>query len=113
MHFSTGLTSTVALNIGISAAPAPRDDPRYVQLRIYSEPGCFEQNRGEMGIYSDKLNKCQTFGGTTVKSVRFEYTLRDNLTLYDDITCHLNHHDVEINTCLSGDNEYGSYLVQC
>ncbi|KAE8371169.1 hypothetical protein BDV26DRAFT_303100 [Aspergillus bertholletiae] len=115
MLFCTGLASTIALNIGISAASAPRGDPRYVQLRIYSEPGCFEQNKGEMGIYGDKLNKCWTFGGATVKSVRFEYTLRDNCTvaIYDDVTCHLNRHDVEINTCLSGDNEYGSYLVHC
>ncbi|KAB8231346.1 hypothetical protein ETB97_001525 [Aspergillus alliaceus] len=115
MLFSTIIASTMALTMGVSAAPAPRDDPRYVQLRIYGESGCFEQNQGEMGIYGDKLNKCQTFGDTTVKSVRFEYALRDNCTvaIYNDITCHLNRHDVKINTCLSGDKEYGSYLVQC
>ncbi|OGM39120.1 hypothetical protein ABOM_012252 [Aspergillus bombycis] len=81
MLVSTGLASAIALNIGISAAPALRADSRYIQLRIYSEPGCFKQNRGEMGIYGDKLNKCWTFGGTTAKSVRFEYMLRDNCTV--------------------------------
>ncbi|KAE8386941.1 hypothetical protein BDV23DRAFT_186819 [Aspergillus alliaceus] len=115
MIFRTGLASTIALAIGISAASAPQDDFRYVQLRIYSETSCFEKNQGEMGIYGNKLNKCQTFGATRVKSVRFEYMLRDNCTvaIYNDITCQLNRHDIDINTCLSGDKEYSSFLVQC
>ncbi|KAB8226963.1 uncharacterized protein BDW43DRAFT_28668 [Aspergillus alliaceus] len=115
MLFSTGLASSIALAMGNPAASAPQDDSRYVQLRIYSDFGCFEQNQGEMGIYGDKLNKCQTFGTTTVKSVHFEYMLHDNCTvaLYNDVNCHLNRYNVEINSCLTGDKEYSSYFVQC
>ncbi|KAF7596018.1 hypothetical protein BBP40_003798 [Aspergillus hancockii] len=115
MLFSTILASVAALGLGVSAAPTPDADPRYAQLRLYGEPGCSAQNLGELGVYGDRINECQTFGDDTIRSVRFEYKLRDNCTLavYNDVTCHLNRHDVEIRTCLSGDKEYGSYIVQC
>ncbi|KAB8067389.1 hypothetical protein BDV29DRAFT_163428, partial [Aspergillus leporis] len=80
MLFSTILASTIALGMRISAAPAPEADPRYVQLRIFGEPGCSAQNEGELGVYGDHVNKCQTFGDNTVKSLSFEYKLLDNCT---------------------------------
>ncbi|KAF5855663.1 hypothetical protein ETB97_008824 [Aspergillus alliaceus] len=117
MLFSAVLASTITFVIGISAARAraPWDDPHYVQLRIYGKPGCFEQNQGEMGIYGNKLSKYQIFNSTAVKSVYFEYALRDNCTvaIYNNITCHLNCRNIQINTCLSNSKEYSSYLVQC
>ncbi|KAE8145974.1 hypothetical protein BDV25DRAFT_58856 [Aspergillus avenaceus] len=116
MFLSTIFTSIAALSLGVSAAPTVNAYPRYAQLRLYGEPGCFDQNLGELGVYDERLNSCQTFGDDyTIRSVAFEYRLRDNCTVsvYDDVTCNLNRHDVELGACLSGDKQYGSYLVQC
>ncbi|KAB8229568.1 uncharacterized protein BDW43DRAFT_314768 [Aspergillus alliaceus] len=92
MLFNTGLASTIALAIGIFADPAPQDDSRYVQLRIYSEPGYLWH--------------------TTVNSVCFEHMLCNDSTvaIYNDVTCHCNRHNVEINTCLSNDKEHSDYF---
>lgn len=80
MLFTTVLASAFTLAIGASAAPAPDANPRYAQLRIFGEPGCSELNQGEIGVYGDQLNKCQTFGDNTVRSVSFEYKLLNNCT---------------------------------
>ncbi|KAJ5352038.1 hypothetical protein N7541_002852 [Penicillium brevicompactum] len=109
---------SLALALGASAMPARRADPantRFVQLRLYGEPSCSAQNLGELGVYGDSVNKCQTFGTDTIRSVSFEYKYADNCTLavYNDVTCHLNRHDVNVGTCLSGDKSYGSYIVEC
>lgn len=80
MLFNTILASAAILAVGVSAAPAPDVNPRYAQLRIFGEPGCSEQNQGEIGVYRDQLNKCQTFGDNNVRSVSFEYKLLNNCT---------------------------------
>lgn len=69
MHSKAVIASIMALGMG--AASAPASYTRYAQLRLYGEPGCYEQNMGELGIYD--VNKCQTFGGDeTIRSVSFE-----------------------------------------
>lgn len=80
MFSSTILASALALALGVSASPTRRADPRYVQLRLYGEPGCSAQNLGELGVYGDSINKCQTFGDDTIRSVSFEYKYFDNCT---------------------------------
>lgn len=86
MFFNTIFTSILALSLGVSAAPTPAAtdiDPgniRKVQLRLYGEPGCSAQNLGELGVYGDKVNKCQTFGAEQVRSVRFESQLAKGCT---------------------------------
>jgi hypothetical protein len=72
MFFSTVFISTIALTLGVSAIPASPINSRYVQLRLYGEPGCSALNLGELGVYGDKVNSCQTFGSDTVRSVSFE-----------------------------------------
>ncbi|KAF5859646.1 hypothetical protein ETB97_002557 [Aspergillus alliaceus] len=96
MLFNTGLASTITLAIGIFADPAPQDDSRYVQLRIYSEPGCFEQNQGKMGTYDKNSTNARP--------------LAHHLAIYNDVTCHCNRHNVKINTCLSNDKEHSDYF---
>ncbi|KAB8203360.1 hypothetical protein P875_00042516 [Aspergillus parasiticus SU-1] len=117
MLFTTILASTIALGMGVSAAPrpAPPADTRYVQLRLWGEPGCSALNQGELGVYGGALNQCQTFDNTIVKSVRFEAKYFDTCTvaLYDDVTCSSNRQEVQVGTCLSSDAQYSSYLVEC
>ncbi|KAJ5871892.1 uncharacterized protein N7529_004245 [Penicillium soppii] len=115
MFFSTVFISTITLTLGVSAIPASPINSRYVQLRLYGEPGCSALNLGELGVYGDKVNSCQTFGSDTVRSVSFEANYVEGCTLavYNDVTCHLNRHDVDVKTCLAGDKSYGSYIVEC
>ncbi|KAB8267347.1 hypothetical protein AFCA_011597 [Aspergillus flavus] len=118
MLFTTILASTLALSMGVSAAPrpAPPADTRYVQLRLWGEPSCSALNQGELGVYGGALNQCQTFNNNTiVKSVRFEAKYFDTCTvaLYDDVTCSSSPHEIQLETCLSSDAQYRSYLVQC
>ncbi|KAJ5391353.1 hypothetical protein N7509_006843 [Penicillium cosmopolitanum] len=115
MHFTTILASAIALAMGASAMPAPPADTRYAQLRLFGEPGCSAQNEGELGVYGDYVNKCNTFpGDTPYRSVSFEYAINNcSLRVYSDVTCHLDAHDVPVQTCLSGDKVYRSYEVHC
>jgi hypothetical protein len=81
MFFNTILVSAIALTgISVSASPTPRADPRYVQLRLYGQSGCKAENLGELGVYGDSINKCQTFGDDTIRSVSFEYKYFENCT---------------------------------
>jgi hypothetical protein len=78
MHFTTILASAIALAMGASAMPAPPADTRYAQLRLFGEPGCSAQNEGELGVYGDYVNKCNTFpGDTPYRSVSFEYAINN------------------------------------
>ncbi|KAJ5224453.1 uncharacterized protein N7469_007956 [Penicillium citrinum] len=114
MQLTTVFVSAIAFAMGVSAIPAPPADTRYAQLRLFGEPGCSAQNQGELGVYGDYVNKCNTFGDTTVKSVSFEYAINNcTLRVYSDVTCHLDRHDVSVETCLSGDKIYRSYEVVC
>ena len=84
MLFTTILASTIALGMGVSAAPtaspSPNPNYRYVQLRVFGAPGCSELNQGELGVYGDSLNKCQTFSDITIKSVSFEAKYQESCT---------------------------------
>lgn len=135
MHFTTIITSfALALSASAAPTPAPPADTRYAQLRLFSAPGCFDLNQGELGVYGDYVNKCNTFGATTVESVSFEYAINNctreyflslsfyfsfkmlissTVQVYSDLECHLDRHDVPLQTCLSGDKEYSSYKVLC
>lgn len=141
MLFTTILASTIALGMGVSAAPTPVGDTRFVQLRLFGESGCSALNQGELGVYGDRINQCQIFPGpTTIKSVSFEYKYQANCTcklfqsrfsffplvfffvqcpnripvaVYNDVSCSVNRQEVEVKTCLSGDEQYGSYIVEC
>lgn len=78
MHFTTIITSlALAMSVSAAPAPAPPADTRYAQLRLFGEPGCFNQNQGELGVYGDYVNICNTFGETTVRSVSFEYAINN------------------------------------
>lgn len=77
MQFSAILASALAFAMSASAMPAPPADTRYAQLRLFGESGCSAQNQGELGVYGDYVNKCNTFGETTVKSVSFEYAINN------------------------------------
>ncbi|KAH6886796.1 hypothetical protein B0T10DRAFT_563033 [Thelonectria olida] len=118
MLASTLLVATLsAFFAGTSAAPAPAPNPntRYAQLRLYGKPGCSELNLGELGVYGDKVNQCQTFGDTDViRSLALQYNPYGcKLHIYSDVTCHLDRHDVPLNQCLSGDKQYRSYKLDC
>lgn len=79
MHFTTLIASVAALATSVSAAPSPATpaNTRYAQLRLFGEPGCLAQNLGELGVYGDYVNSCQSFGDNTVESVSFEYAIND------------------------------------
>lgn len=79
MHFTTLVASVTALAMSVSAVPSPATpaNTRYVQLRLYGEPGCSAQNLGELGVYGDYVNSCQSFGDNDVKSVSFEYAINN------------------------------------
>lgn len=79
MHFTTLVASVTALAMSVSAVPSPATpaNTRYVQLRLYGEPGCSAQNLGELGVYGDYVNSCQSFGDNEVESVSFEYAINN------------------------------------
>ncbi|KAJ6008112.1 hypothetical protein N7540_012088 [Penicillium herquei] len=118
MHFTTLLTSTLALAMSTSAAPTPvpatPENTRYAQLRLYSDPDCGQDgNLGELGVYGDYVNKCNAFGDT-VESVRFEASINNcTLSVYTDQSCQAGAQNVALDTCLSGSTQYGSYQVFC
>ena len=71
MHFTTILTSTIALAGAASAAAVPTH--RYAQLRLWGEPSCATLNLGEEGIYGDQLAQCNPLDeNDVVRSVSFE-----------------------------------------
>ncbi|KAJ5720831.1 uncharacterized protein N7483_008765 [Penicillium malachiteum] len=117
MHFTTLLTSTLALAMSISAAPTPATpaNTRYVQLRLYSDPACGQDgNLGELGVYGDDVNKCNAFGDYTVESVSFEYAINNcTVSVYTDQSCQAGAQSITLDTCLSENAQYGSYQVFC
>ncbi|KAJ5703649.1 hypothetical protein N7493_011574 [Penicillium malachiteum] len=119
MHFTTLLTSTLALTMSVSAAPTPvpatPENTRYVQLRLYSDADCGQDgNLGELGVYGDYVNKCNAFGDYTVESVRFEAAINNcTVSVYTDDACQAGAQGVALDTCLSSSTQYGSYQVFC
>ncbi|KAJ5935195.1 hypothetical protein N7466_004742 [Penicillium verhagenii] len=117
MQFTTALVASVAaLAVTISAAPAPASpaNTRYVQLRLYGEAGCSAENLGELGVYGDDVNDCQSFGDNIVQSVSFEYAINNcTVTLYTGDSCDAGAEEIVLNTCLGGDNDFHSYEVSC
>lgn len=79
MHFATIAASILALAASGFAAPSPASpaNTRYVQLRLFGAPGCFAENLGELGVYGDAVNACQTLGDSTIESVSFEYAINN------------------------------------
>lgn len=77
MYFSTFLASTVALAMSVSAFPATPVNTRYVQLRLFAEPNCTIPSLGELGVYGDQVNQCNTLGAGDIatESVSFEYAI--------------------------------------
>lgn len=70
MQFTTLFTATLALAMGVVAADI---NPRLATLRIYGEPGCSALNEGEIGVFKDMQNKCQTFlASDNVRSINLE-----------------------------------------
>ncbi|KAJ5533170.1 hypothetical protein N7494_009722 [Penicillium frequentans] len=116
MHFTTLVASVTALAMSVSAVPSPATpaNTRYVQLRLYGEPGCSAQNLGELGVYGDYVNSCQSFGDNEVESVSFEYAINNcTVSVYTGDSCDAGAQAVALNTCLSGDEEFHSYEVFC
>ncbi|KAJ5635688.1 uncharacterized protein N7484_009001 [Penicillium longicatenatum] len=116
MHFTTLVASIAALAMSVSAAPSPATpaNTRYVQLRLYGEPGCSAQNLGELGVYGNYVNSCQSFGDNDVKSVSFEMAIKNcTVRVYTGDSCDVGGQDVALNTCHGGDDEIHSYEVFC
>ncbi|KAJ5450053.1 uncharacterized protein N7458_006502 [Penicillium daleae] len=113
MYFATILASAIALAGAASAAAVPTH--RYAQLRLWGEPECATLNLGEEGIYGDQLAKCNPLDeNDVVRSVSFEAADAGcTLYIYSDLQCHLDKHEVPVQTCLSGDKYYRSYELFC
>lgn len=133
MYFATILASAIALAGAASAAAVPTH--RYAQLRLWGEPECATLNLGEEGIYGDQLAKCNPLDeNDVVRSVSFEaadagctrefidrwfvavfIAVFNSLLvyIYSDLQCHLDKHEVPVQTCLSGDKYYRSYELFC
>lgn len=74
MQFTLLLSALIAMVISVVALPT--GDTRLAQLRLFGEPGCYNENMGELGIYRSALNQCKTFpGNQTIESVSFEYNV--------------------------------------
>ncbi|KAJ5088389.1 hypothetical protein N7456_012005 [Penicillium angulare] len=116
MHLATIAASILALAASGFAAPSPASpaNTRYVQLRLFGAPGCFAENLGELGVYGDAVNACQTLGDSTIESVSFEYAINNcTVSVYSDDACQLGRLDIPVNTCGGGDGEYQSYYASC
>ncbi|KAJ5653712.1 hypothetical protein N7490_000715 [Penicillium lividum] len=108
--------ASAILAMGVSATPTPATpaNTRYVQLRLYGESGCSAENLGELGVYGDYVNSCQSFGDNVVNSVSFEYAINNcSVRLFNDATCNSGGQDIALHTCLGGDGEFHSYEVLC
>ncbi|KFH48391.1 hypothetical protein ACRE_006570 [Hapsidospora chrysogenum ATCC 11550] len=123
MYFTRAIASIAALAVGTASAaalPQITDYPghiRYAQLRLYGEPGCFDANLGELGIYNLAVNECHDFLTDIIKSVRYEFQNNPNcrLRVYNDAECQSTPYDVAAKECLTGDDDeqYGSYELLC
>ena len=61
MNVTLKICSVLAL--AVSALALPTTDTRVIQLRLWGETGCAEENNGELGLYQSGLNECGTFAG--------------------------------------------------
>ena len=63
--------------MSVSALPATPENTRYVQLRLYGSPNCTIPSLGELGVYGDMVNQCNTLASDDLSnaSVAVEYAL--------------------------------------
>lgn len=61
MKFTLKIISV--LTLAVSAMALPTTDTRVIQLRLWGETGCAENNMGELGLYQSGLDECGTFAG--------------------------------------------------
>ncbi|OJI82485.1 hypothetical protein ABZX51_005529 [Aspergillus tubingensis] len=113
MQFTLLLSALIAMVISTLALPT--GDTRLAQLRLFGEPGCYNENMGELGIYRSALNQCKTFpGNQTIESVSFEYNVAGcGVQIFTEDNCSAGQHNVTLGQCLQGDAEYVSYKLVC
>ncbi|GKZ24656.1 hypothetical protein AbraIFM66951_011927 [Aspergillus brasiliensis] len=113
MQFTLLLSALITMIMSTLALPT--GDTRLAQLRLYGEPGCYNANMGELGIYGSALNQCKTFpGNSTIESVSFEYNVGAcSVQIFTEDGCASGQHNVTVGQCLSGDSDYVSYKLVC
>ncbi|PWY91659.1 hypothetical protein BO94DRAFT_554875 [Aspergillus sclerotioniger CBS 115572] len=111
MQFTVLFYTLVAL--AISALALPTGDTREIQLRLWSENGCAEENLGELGLYRSTLNQCTTFlGSDTIRSISTEFVIDGYAAqFFTDSDCQEGQQNVTTTGCLDGDAPYVSYKL--
>ncbi|RAL01212.1 uncharacterized protein BO80DRAFT_424787 [Aspergillus ibericus CBS 121593] len=113
MQFTVLLSSLLALVL--SAWALPTGDIRVIQLRVWGEAGCSEENLGELGLYQSTLNQCAAFHGNyTIESVSSEFVNAGYAAqLFSDRACQEDPVEITTTGCTNADTVFGSYkLVQ-
>ncbi|OOF99306.1 hypothetical protein ASPCADRAFT_204950 [Aspergillus carbonarius ITEM 5010] len=111
MQFTVLFYSLVAL--AITALALPTGDTRVIQLRLWGEPGCTEENLGELGLYQSTLNQCTTFlGSDTIRSISTEFVIAGYAAqFFTDSDCQDGQQNVSTTGCLNGEAPYVSYKL--
>ncbi|PYI02490.1 hypothetical protein BO78DRAFT_410618 [Aspergillus sclerotiicarbonarius CBS 121057] len=111
MQFTVLFYTLVAL--AISALALPTGDVRVIQLRLWGEAGCTEQNLGELGLYKSTLDQCHSFlGNYTIGSVSTEFVNAGYATqLFSDTACQDDQVEVTTTGCTDADTVFGSYKL--
>jgi hypothetical protein len=61
------------LQVGCRALDSLDHHGRWVQIRFYDEPGCFQGNEGELGIYDTGISTRRVASEGYFESLRIEY----------------------------------------
>ncbi|PYI13144.1 hypothetical protein BO99DRAFT_314459, partial [Aspergillus violaceofuscus CBS 115571] len=91
------------------------NNTRLAQIRLFSTPGCLEQNLGELGIFGNYINQCETFGDIIIQSIILEvHILGCDVQIFNDKACTAGEHSMTVGQCLSNElSGYRSYKLVC
>ncbi|PYH31310.1 uncharacterized protein BO87DRAFT_379185 [Aspergillus neoniger CBS 115656] len=111
MKFTLKLCSVLAL--AVSAMALPTTDTRVIQLRLWGETGCAEDNMGELGLYQSDLDECGTFAGPyAIHSITTYYVVAGYAAqFFTDPNCEEGVQNVTAPGCLDGDTAFASYKL--
>ncbi|GKZ36722.1 hypothetical protein AbraIFM66950_007919 [Aspergillus brasiliensis] len=101
------------LALAVSTLAAPTTDTRVVQLRLWGETGCAEENMGELGLLTSGLNECGTFSGPeAIHSITTYYVDAGYAAqFFTDSNCQEGVTTVTAPGCLNGTTAFASYKL--
>ncbi|PYH57814.1 uncharacterized protein BO96DRAFT_411474 [Aspergillus niger CBS 101883] len=111
MNVTLKICSVLAL--AVSALALPTTDTRVIQLRLWGETGCAEENNGELGLYQSGLDECGTFAGPeAIHSITTYYVVSGYAAqFFTDSHCQEGLQNVTTPGCLNGDTAFASYKL--